>query len=407
MAIITNFPTGSLLITASKIEAALGYTPVDPAKLATLAVTGIKRVGDTDFQKGLVEITKSSVGLDKVENKSAADILGELTTAMVEALLNEDYTGDEDGVNDRLVALETLLGISDDESGSDGEQKSVVERVEDIEEALEDKLELTDITRVLLETTLGNTGYTGADGGAKGIFERIADLVTATTNLETNKMDKSAFTRKAVEEILGNTDYSETTPGTPDEGTSIMDKIGANADAIDDIKEALGMEEGDSEGESVLDRLEALETDLEDYKEEVEDTYVKVEDLTQAKILEVLGCTPESGDDKIGSYTLVATKWVEEKETTGDKAPTGFYTYTVQLSEMTEWDIDTIDADDDIEIIIDSENAPYAACLAAAEAGIVGGTQGTTSFTIKAINKPSVDIPVVFIYNAHTSYVED
>lgn len=244
MSVIANLPTGSTLITAAKIEAALGYVPVDPAKLPELAVTGITFGTNTqDVKRGIVNITLASLGIEKVENKSAEDILAELTREDVETLLgNTDYSEDEsNGIYDLVVEIRELLGMDE----ADGTEESLLERVQKLEEA-------------------------------------VTALQTETARLETAKMDKSAFTKEAVEKLLGNTDYSaEANPAN-----GILDQIKSNdkdikdlqdkdeelEQSIDDIKEALGLDdEGDESGTSILDRLEAVEGKADQNEQDIAD----------------------------------------------------------------------------------------------------------------------------------------
>ena len=409
MAIVMNTPSTNLLLTAQKIEAALGGEPLLIKDLDKHVVTGIKGVGEDAYKTGKYDLTAAKVGLGKVENLTSAEILAKLTKEAVELLLNAEFEDDGDGVDDRLKAIEQALGLSE---GAD--EKTLTERIEDIESALEDKLESEDITRVLLETTLGNTGYTGATGGAEGIYdqlqkkldssaltkaavekllglyagdsaaegetllERLNALVAKDTALETNKMDKNAFTKAAVETLLG-FDFSEDDYG---EAESIKD-------VIDSILDLVGESE---DGTSLADRVGALEEDLEQLEQDIEDTYIKDTDLDGAEIARRLGFTPESSEDELVKYTFLKNKWYEQMGGTSNNEPTGYYAYDIAYADL--------GLEKDYEDEMDFQFAPDLTqdpnkTMASIEAGLLGGVQTATKLTILALNEPSSDFSMM------------
>ena len=140
MAFSINIPGVSQILNAAKVIAALGYEPIDPAKLSQLAVTSVK-LGDGEKQIGDVEISAEDLlellDLSALSGKSVDDILGELDQATIEELLgNEGYNGTSvkgilEQVKETVAALEEIKSILGDSDSSDGE--SLVERVEALE----------------------------------------------------------------------------------------------------------------------------------------------------------------------------------------------------------------------------------------------------------------------------------
>lgn len=70
-------PAGGIPLSdlASDVQTSIGK--------ANTAVQGVKGNSETNYRTGTVNITKANIGLDKVENKTSADIRGEITSKNV------------------------------------------------------------------------------------------------------------------------------------------------------------------------------------------------------------------------------------------------------------------------------------------------------------------------------------
>lgn len=456
MSILINTPSTNLLLTSAKIQAALGGEPILTKDIAKYAVTGIKGVGDADYVKGNYDLTAAKVGLGKVENKSAADILGELDAETVETLLNSDYDGDDVlGVSDRITALEEALGLDSDADSS------IDARIKAIEDVIADKLESDDITVELIET-IYETGYDADGDNDKNIAERITALEAAVSTLQ-GKVGSletdNAKNKTDIAELQGDVEDIKEALGLDEEdesGTSILDRLEAvetkattNETDIAAIEKAVGIEDGYSNQKDIVTRLgevenlasanktatetnakgisdnktaiDALKTtlgdldlddqtiaeviealqdkdteldtavkkvasDLSSFEEEVEETYIKSDDLDGAEIARRLGFTPESAEDEIKKYTFVKTKWYEQMNTAGNE-PTGFYAYDINYSELGFEKAYEAEMDFQLAPVTDD----YTKLCNSVEAGMVGGIQTATKLTILAMNEAPGD----------------
>jgi len=94
------------LIDESKIGAAGGVAGIDSSGRLTIPVAGF----DRDIVIADLNITKADVGLGKVEDKSAADILAELTAADIPDLDITQITGLTTALDSKVPTTRTVAG---------------------------------------------------------------------------------------------------------------------------------------------------------------------------------------------------------------------------------------------------------------------------------------------------------
>jgi ribosomal protein S5 len=94
------------LIDESKIGAAGGVVGIDSAGKIAVPVAGF----DRDITVGDMDITKDDVGLGNVENKSAADILAELTAGDIPDLDLTQITGLTAALGSKVPTTRTVQG---------------------------------------------------------------------------------------------------------------------------------------------------------------------------------------------------------------------------------------------------------------------------------------------------------
>ena len=454
MALNVTTPGSKMLLTAALIEAALGGSPVLEDDLSKKTVTGLRYGESGEFEHGDVSLNKEKLlallNLEKVQNKTSEEILAELTQEDIEKLLgNVDYDGEDvlgilDQVKeaaDEIEKIKELLGSF--EGDEDGDGTSLLDRVEALESGLEDaegdikdlqdnKLDKNKFTATEIEKLFGFNWEDEED------VENLKDAIEKALAELKNKLEASDLEgiNTSISDLEGKVEDIEEALGLGEDnesGTSIMDRLGAveekadsNAGRLDSIEEALGLgEEGDGEqGSSILDRIQSLEDkdeeleksigeleeaqetlsqDLEDYKEEVENTYLKSDDFTRESILELIAEDVESSHDPVYNYTLVTTKW---KEADGDKE--GFMCYEITATELKLDDpIET--ENDDFELFL-APSVSYVAAMAASEAGFlnVGKVDPVKqSLTVYAMETPVMDLPFVIRRDVHKVKVEE
>lgn len=385
MSVEINLPSGAR-VTKSRIEESLGGEVVlkkdlqDELEevLEEVGVTEVK-VGDGDPEKGSVTVTKEKLGLGKVENKSASDVLSELSASAVETLLNENYNGSTvKGVSDRIADNASKIASLQEAVGQDEDGNSLSERVSALESG---KL---DANLAKVEAVLGNTGHaTGGDStykiatdaksaastnaadiselaGVVGDYEgysdddiltRLDEVEDTVDGLDSVYVKTEQLNQTKIEQLInGSYDGSN---GVNKRLTDVEGKAAANESALEDKIELSDIDSDLIEGIIASDyktagkvdaRLKAIDAKADANASALEDK-IELEDITSELVESIIASDYQTAGKVDARIKNLVAKDTAQDEEIAKKLPTANFTQAkIEETLGLDWEDDADEA---------------------------------------------------------------